>query len=326
MQNARILSSIAAAILLIAFAVAAGAESQPSLVERLGFPPNTKVLIINGDDFGMNHTTNVATLRALKMGGLTSTTVMAPCPWFLEAADLAKKNPQISVGVHTTLTSEWGHYKWEPVVGWKAAPSLCDERGYLLGEVPQVYLSAKLEDVEKEVRAQVDRALAAGIDVTHIDSHMGTMQYAPGYHELYIKIAKSYNLPCRIAGHDLMDKAAGGYLIEMADKLGVLHPEALYMGDPKTLEDTENYRKQQLADVAPGKVTELYIHCAEMTPEMESTTGSAKRRTADTEFFCDPKTREYIKSLGIELISYRELRYLQREGKPMPRVAGFGWE
>lgn len=297
-----------------------------TLVERLGFPPNTKVLIINGDDFGMNHATNESTEAALKCGGLTSTTVMTPCPWFMEAVDIAKKHPQANIGVHTTLTSEWGRYKWGPVLGQVGAPSLCDKMGYLFGDIQEVYLAATPEDVEKEVRAQIDRALAAGIDITHIDSHMGTMQYAPGYHKLYIKIAKAYNLPCRIAGHDIMDQFGGGYLIEEADKLGVLHPEVLYMDGPPSIEATESWWKNRLSEVQPGKVSEIYIHTGQLTPEMTATTGSAGRRTADTAFFSDPKTHEYIRSLGIELLSYRELRQLQREGKPLPRVAKYGWD
>lgn len=295
-----------------------------SLVERLGFPPDTKVLIINADDFGMNHSTNMATFRALRVGGVTSTTVMAPCPWLMEAVNIAKENPQMTVGVHTTLTSEWGKYKWGPVLGWKTVPSLCTDMGYFYEDTPFVYLNAKPEEAEKEVRAQIDKVIAAGVDVTHIDSHMGAMQYAPGYHEIYIKIAKDYNLPCRMAGRELMKKFGAEYLIDKADELGVLHPEELYMDGPSSIEETESWWKEILAKIPAGKVSELYIHCGELTPEMKATTGSAGRRTADTDFFCKPETREYIRSLGIELISYKELRYLQREGKPMPR-AKYGW-
>ncbi len=304
--------------------IAQDTQPKPSLVERLGFSPGTKVLIINADDFGMNHATNMATIRALRVGGVTSATVMVPCPWFMEAVKLVKENPKASIGVHTTLTSEWSSYKWGPVLGRTAVPSLCDEMGYFYGDVPFVYLNAKPEDVEKEVRAQIDKALLAGIDVTHIDSHMGTMQYAPGYHEIYIKIAKDYNLPCRMAGRELMKKYGGEYLIDKADELGVLHPDELFMDDPPSIEATESWWKERLSQIPAGKVSEIYIHCGELTPEMKATTGSAGRRTADTEFFCKPETREYIKSLGIELISYKELRYLQREGKPMPRVE-YGW-
>jgi len=323
MQNKSAFSVISA--LCCTLAAASSVAEGPSLVERLGFPADAKLLIINADDFGMNHATNQATIAALKSGGVTSATIMVPCGWFPEAATFARANPQAALGVHTVLTSEWGRYKWGPVLGREAVPSLCDPQGYFYTDVAAVYLHSKIEEAEREVRAQIDKALAAGIDVTHIDSHMGAMQYAPGYHERYLYIAKDYNLPCRVAGMDIMAQFGGERLIQLADELGVLHPDILFMGDPPNLEVTESWWKDRLAQVQPGKVTEIYIHCGEMTPEMRATTGSAARRTADTEFFSNPATHEYMRSLGIELISYRELRHLQREGKPMPR-AKYGWE
>lgn len=316
-------------LLCCGVALGEGAKLAP-LVERLGFAPGTKVLILNADDFGMNHATNEGTFKALQAGGMTSATIMVPCPWFMEAVKFAKEHPQANLGCHLTLTSEWNKYKWGPVVGWQAAPSLCDDLGYMFGEVPQVYLAAKMDDVEKEVRGQVDRALKAGIDVTHVDSHMGTLQYAPGYHELYLKIAKSYNLPCRMAGRALMKKYGGEYLCDKADEMGVIHPDELFQGtaenDPKDEAATDAWWKKRIAECEAGKVSEIFIHCGMDTPEMRETTGTALRRTKDAEYFSKPETLAYIKSLGIELVSYRELRELQRTGKPLPRVARYGWD
>ena len=297
----------------------------PSLVERLGFPADAKVLIINADDFGMNHTGTMATVGAMKTGGVTSTTLMVPCPWFPLGAELARENKAMNVGVHLTLTSEWGDYKWGPVLGPGAVPGLADKQGYLYPDVGWVYQHANLDEVERELRAQIDKALAAGVDVTHIDSHMGTLQYNPKYHEVYLKVAHDYRLPCRLAGRDLMTKALGGYLLDMAAELGVLGPEKLYMGDPESIEATEAFWSDQLRGLEPGKVSEMYIHCGADTPEMRATTGSWGRRTADTEFFSRPETLALIRELGIELLSYRELRHLMREGTPMPRVPGYGW-
>lgn len=318
---------------MFAFLTAALARAEATklapLVERLGFPAGTKVLILNCDDFGMNHATNQGTSKALASGGMTSATIMVPCPWFSEAVKFAKEHPQANLGCHLTLTSEWKVYKWGPVVGWKSAPSLCDNLGYMFSDVPAVYLSAKMDEVEAEVRAQIDRALTAGIDVTHVDSHMGTLQYAPGYHELYLKIAKSYNLPCRVAGRALMAQYGGEYLVDMADEMGVLHPDELFQGqpdnDPKDEAANDAWWKKRIGECEPGKVSEIFIHCGQDTPEMHATTGTALRRTADAEYFSRPETRAYIKSQGIELISYRELRELQRNGTPMPRVERYGW-
>jgi len=309
-----------------ALTLAAHAEGA-SLVERLGFKPDARLLIVNADDYGMNHATNEATEHALASGGVTSTTIMVPCPWYPMAVDFAKKHPTGNFGVHTVLTSEWSKYKWGPVIGVTAAPSLVDDMGYFHPDVPPLYLHAKIEDVNVEIRAQIDKAIKSGLDITHIDSHMGAMQYAPGYHKLYIEIAKEYNLPCRIAGRAMMEKFGGGQLIDYADQLGVLHCEELITDGPKETSDeaTAAYWKEQMANIPVGKVTEILIHCGKMTPEMEATTASAKRRTADTDFFANPETVKWIKEQGIELISYRELRELQRTGKPIPRVERYGW-
>jgi len=330
MKTARKFMQLFAAIALLAITPYATAENKEpdkkkSLVERLGFPPNARVLIINADDFGMNHATNVGTFKAMKAGGLTSSTIMVPCPWFLEAAQFAKQNPQANLGVHLTLTSEWKRYKWGPVAGRSAVPSLVDNLGYFYTDVLPVYFKAKLEEVEKEVRAQIQRALAAGIDVTHIDSHMGTLQYDLKYHELYIRIAKDYNLPCRIAGPDLMEPRGGGYLIKMAADLGVLHPDMLYLGDPNTLEDTQRFWSGRLKQLQPGEVSEIFIHCGQETHEMKATCGSWRRRSADTKYFSSRKWLDAIKAEGIYLISYRQLRQLQRTGKALPHKEFYGW-
>lgn len=310
----------------VSFLAHAEEEKGPSLVERLGFAPNARVLIINADDFGMNHATNEGTIKALKSGGITSATVMVPCGWFLGAAEFARRNPQANIGVHTTLTSEWGRYKWGPVLGCSVVPGLCDEMGYFHPEVTMIYAMSNPEEAAKEVRAQIDKALAAGIDVTHIDSHMGAMQYAAPFFEKYIRIADEYNLPCRLAGEDILGPLGMMYLLDLARELNVLGPERLFMGDPPTIEATESWWKARLAEVPEGKVSEIYIHAAIDTPEMRATTGSAARRTADTDFFRAPATLAWMREQGIELISYRELRHLQREGVPMPRVKHYGWE
>ena len=310
-------------MMLLSYALAA--EEKSSLVERLGFAKDAQVLIINGDDFGMNHATNVGTERALKAGALTSSTIMVPCPWFLEAADFARKNPQANLGVHTTLTSEWSKYKWGPVLGRTAVPGLCDEMGYFFEDVFAIYGIGEIDQAEQEVRAQVKQALDAGIDVTHIDSHMGAMQYSPDYFERFIRIAADLNLPCRLAGRDLLEPLGVVHLLDLAAELNVLGPEVLYMGDPSSLEETEAWFKNQIKNIPKGKVSEMYIHCAADEPEIFATTGSARRRIADTDFFSDPETLKWIQEQGIELISYRELKHLQQTGKPMPRTEKFGW-
>ncbi len=317
---------VCTAVLAMLTAASLHAAEQPSLVERLGFPKDAQVLIINADDYGMNHSTNVGTERVLKAGAVTSATVMVPCGWFPAAANFARNNPQANIGVHTTLTSEWGRYKWGPLLGCSEVPGLCDDLGYFFPDVFSIYAIGDIDQAEREVRAQIDRALAAGIDITHIDSHMGAMQYSPEYFERYIRIAADYNLPCRLASREMLEPVGAEGLLDLAAELNVLGPEVLYMGDPPTLEITEEWFKERMSNIPRGKVSEMYIHCAVDAPEIFATTGSARRRIADTDFFSDPATLEWIQEQGIELISYRELRHLQQTGEPMPRVDGYSWD
>ena len=137
------------------------------------------MLIINADDFGMCHDQNEGVIGGLQEGLFTSSTILVTCPWFEEAAEFARNNPGADLGVHLTLTAEWDSYKWGPVLGRRAVPSLVDERGYLWQTVAQVYEHARLDEAEAELRAQIEKALAAGIDVTHLDSIWGRCSCAP---------------------------------------------------------------------------------------------------------------------------------------------------
>jgi len=322
--------------------------SAQSLTERLGFAPDARVLIINADDFGMCHSANVGTIRAFTSGGVTSSTMMAPCPWFTESAQWAKEHPRASVGVHLTLTNEWGKYNWGPVLGWKTVPGLCDEHGYLVKEEWDIYSGENLDQAEAECRAQIQRALDAGWDVTHIDCHMGCLQYDPRYLPVYLKLAKEFNLPCRMPSKETITEkfhqvlAAGAVPLpkEMQEpfiaayweamdefsKNGIITPDELVLDSPKNVADTERFWKETIQNQKPGTVMELYIHCADDSEEMKQFSGSQKQRYRDTEFFSDPKTQEWIRAQGIELISYRELRELQRTGKPLPRIEYGPWD
>src|SRR5271163_3925138 len=150
------------------------ASETKSTAQRLGYAADARVLILNADDFGMCHDQNEGVMRGLMEGLFTSSTILVTCPGFEEAANFARNNPDADLGVHLTLTAEWDNYKWGPVLGRHAVPSLVDDRGYLWQTVAQVYEHARLDEADDELRAQIDTAHAAGIDATHLDSHMGT--------------------------------------------------------------------------------------------------------------------------------------------------------
>jgi len=304
---------IFSAIFLFFNVVVLNAEEPKSLVERLGYDKNAKLLIINADDFGMCHSANMGTFKGFEAGGLSSATIMTTCPWFKEAAFWIKEHPQYDVGVHTVLTSEWNAYKWGPVLGW-TVPSLCTPEGYFPKDVMEMYAQGDMEEVEQEIRAQVDRALNAGIDVTHIDSHMGTMQLEPKYLTVYANIAKEYNVPCRMPSRDEIEKLyrMGKFYDELFPNQGIVCPDELLRGSAPKVSETEAFWKERLSNLKPGKVTEIFIHCADDSPEMKAMSSSQGIRYAETEFFSNPKTIKWLKDQGITVISYRKLRDLQR--------------
>lgn len=286
-------------------------ERSRSVAELLGYPADARLLIINADDFGMCHAENVATIAGLEQGAFCCSTVMVPCAWFEEAAAFARRMPTADIGVHITHTSEWETYKWGPVSGASAVPTLVDNRGNFYPNVPALYAHARLDEVELETRAQVDKALGSAIDVTHLDSHMGTVQLDVNYHDLYIRLAADYRLPIRMAGRAFMHDMGLGQIVDHADRLGILSPDHFWYGGPQDPEDTPAYWTNVLRHLRPG-VSELYVHAAVDEPEMRAISDAWAQRVADYRFFTAPSTRILIRDLGITLIGYRALRDVQR--------------
>jgi predicted glycoside hydrolase/deacetylase ChbG (UPF0249 family) len=286
-------------------------ERTQTVAQLLGYPDDARLLIINADDFGMCHAENVATMSGLQQGAFGSSTIMVPCPWFDEVVAFARRVPEVDLGVHITHTSEWASYRWGPVAGRSVVPSLVDPLGYFHRNVESLYARARLDEVEVETRAQIDRALAAGIDVTHLDSHMGTVQLDPDYHDLYVRLAGEYRLPIRMASRSGLRSLGMGRIIEQADRLGVLSPDHFWYGGPPAPEATAAYWSNLLRTLKPG-VTELYVHAALDAPEMRAVTDTWAQRVADFEYFAAASTRVLLDELGIVRLGYRPLRELQR--------------
>jgi predicted glycoside hydrolase/deacetylase ChbG (UPF0249 family) len=155
------------------------------LAVRLGFRATDKILIIIINDAGMSHAANRAVMQGLESGLTTSATVMVPCSWFYEIATYAKAHPKADLGVHLTLTSEWKFYKWGPVASKDKVKNLLDIDGNLWPHVEDVYAHSNPQEAETEARAQISKALKAGIDITHLDSHMRTLHFRPDFHQVY---------------------------------------------------------------------------------------------------------------------------------------------
>jgi len=146
-----------------------------TIAERLGYAPDAKLLIIHADDLAVAHSEDSASFDALDKHAVTSASIMVPCPWLSEVAEYAKAHPDADLGLHLTLTSEWKSYRWGPVASTNTVPSLLDPSGYLWPDTPQALGALKPAEVEREIRAQIERANAFGIHPTHLDSHMGTL-------------------------------------------------------------------------------------------------------------------------------------------------------
>ncbi len=315
-KNIRRVSTAVLTAVLIAIPLAHTSYAQragASLSERLGFAATDKILIINVDDVGGSHAANVATIDALENGLATSATIMVPCPWFPEIAAYAKAHPERSFGLHLTHTSEWKTYKWGPVASKSDVPGLVDPQGYLWPDIMNVYRHSTPEQAYIEARAQIKKALDAGIDVTHLDSHMGALQYNDAYFQVYRRLAKEFNVPIRMGSQEVLAAAGGGHQRGQLDSDGVVYPDYLIHGGPNKGEPVTDYWKRMLNALKPG-VTELYIHASRAGEEIQHITNSWKDRAAEYELFTrDPEIRRILETQGVKRIGYRALRDLQRK-------------
>ncbi len=156
---------------------------------------STKYFLIRCDDFGMNHSVNMAINKVIDSGIPFSTSVMFACPWYQEAVDILKENPQVGVGIHLTLNSEWQNYKWGPILGKAGVPSLVDDRGHFFPSRSTLFANnPKFEEIEKELRAQIERAFSTGIRIDYLDYHMGAAVETPEFRKLVESLAKEYKL------------------------------------------------------------------------------------------------------------------------------------
>ena len=308
--------------------VSAAEVPRRSLAERLGYGGTDRLLIINGDDAGMCQAANAATIECLETGLMTSATVMVPCPWFPALADYARSHPRLDLGIHLAHTAEWKFYRWGPVAPRDQVPGLVDPDGYLWRSIEEVYAHSSPDEALIEGRAQVRKALAAGIDVTHLDSHMGTLQYDPRYMETYLQLAVEFDLPVRMASQSTLEKFKQPTLRTRFAERGILFPdEFVYEELSEEPKDVKGFWLRVLGNLKPG-VTELYIHAAEPTDELKAITGSWKTRGEEyAAFATDADVRRAIETAGIIRIGYRPLRELQRrEGgvkkTPAPGTGG----
>ena len=276
----------------------------PSLAERLGYAPDDKLLIVNCDDLGSSASANRATAAAFAAGTATSATLMVPCPW---ALDGVAKGAAGGVGVHLTLTCEYPGYRWRSLTG---AASLHDAQGYMPASTREVWAKADLDAVRAECRAQIDQAYAWGVDVTHLDGHMGAMTLEPRFFAIFLEMAQAYDLPVRMT--TLRQEPDLGFPARaLAAQRARLHPDhtATTWGRPSREAFTTI-----LSKLRPG-VTEVFLHPVEDGPELRGydlKEKEAQIRVDDHALLGAPDLPALIADAGARLISFAPLRDLMR--------------
>lgn len=227
-------------ILLAVFALYAIAQQTKTYAEKLGWPKGAKVLILHVDDAGMSHDSNDGVEQATSKGVATSTSVMMPCPWVPEIVQYKKEHPDLDAGLHLTLTSEWDNYRWGPLAGKANVPGLVDKQGCLYASVAAVYFTATPEEIDKEIRAQLDRALAMGFKPTHLDSHMGTLFAKEAFLDKYLKLGIEKQIPVMFPGGDDLFYRAEAKAATIAEmKRKGTYQEGMAIADPAPLARTK---------------------------------------------------------------------------------------
>lgn len=274
-----------------------------SLAELLGYSPDDRLLIINCDDLGSSYSANVGCYDALRGGAATSATLMVPCPWAREAAARYRGE---DIGVHLTLNAEWDLYRWGPITH---APSLLDGDGGFPRTIEDVWDHADLDELRRELRAQIERAILWGFDVSHLDSHMGALQLKAEFFDVYLDLAVEFRLPIRLSGAS-SQQAIGFPFRELAAEQGVLFPDHLVVvrNGVGSRSDVET----AVADLRPG-VTEIFVHPAIDTDELRAFAPDWEGRV-DDHAMVGPggDLRERLERDGVHLVGYRALRDAQR--------------
>ena len=261
--------------------------------------PAPATLIIRTDDIGMSHSVNMAMQRLVETGLPMSVTVMFACPWYQEAVDILKRHPEVSVGVHLTLNSEWKYYRWGPVAGSEAVRSLVDSNGYFFSSAATLHQNNPvLAEVEKELRAQIDRALRSGLKIDFVDPHMGTALAYPEFREVTERLARDYSLGIM------------GYFGETMDS-----PQ--YWAAPKKKADSLVAFVNRLQPGVTVVVTHVGLDDAELGSLLDMNTSQplpdmSKNRQGELDALTSRRFSRALKARNVELITFRDL--ISRQG------------
>ena len=293
---------------------AATPATTKTLVERLGYPADTKLLIVHADDLGMAHSINLASIKALETGLVSSGSIMIPCSWLPEIADYARSHPEADLGLHLTLTSEWGLYRWGPVLGKEQVPSLLDRDGYLYLTETEAAAHINPKEAEAEIRAQIARAKALGIQPTHLDSHMGTLYQNQALFETLFRVAHDNKLLIRVSKEWF---ALAPFLPSLLGPDDVVVNSVISIEPSVTPDGWSKFYVDAIKNLQPG-ITEMIVHLAYDNEEMKGVTFAhpnwgSEWRQRDFNFVTSDAFRKLLNENNVKLTTWREVGKLMKK-------------
>ncbi|WP_409014357.1 polysaccharide deacetylase family protein [Dyadobacter sp. CY326] len=321
---------------LILLSSALMAQTAETYAEKLGYPKGKKVLIIHVDDVGMSYESNQGAIKAIRNGVANSLSVMMPCGWVPGFVNYWKENKDLDAGLHLTMTSEWKDYRWAPLAGKPKVKGLVDPEGAMWRSVADVVKNASADEVETEIRAQLERARTMGFEPTHMDSHMGTLFATPEFMERYLKVGMQEKIPVMFpGGHNTSIKAEEKMIADQFEMTQTIGKQLWNAGLP-VLDDLENtsygwkgpengdksekalqkYKTEKyinaIKNLKPG-LTMVIMHCTIHTEVFPHVSDSWPTREGDYLAMIDPELKKYIEKEGIILTTWREA--MQRRQK-----------
>jgi predicted glycoside hydrolase/deacetylase ChbG (UPF0249 family) len=292
-------------------------HTNPAL-KKLGYSEHDRLVIIHTDDIGMCNASAQAFIELWQNGVITSGATMVPCAWFPKVAAYCRQNKNIDMGVHLTLTSEWENYRWAPISSTKVETGMIDAEGYFFRSAEETQFNGNVEAVQIELNSQVERAKAAGIEISHIDTHMMTVAH-PKFIMGYIQIAIENRVPFLFPrfddsgfmkiGLDQESASLAARYIEILEDQGmplVDNADGLELDKP---DNRMEYAKQKLSDL-PSGITHFVIHPSIETPELRGIAPDWRSRVADFNTFRDESIKHYLNNEGIQIIGYNALKKL----------------
>lgn len=306
------------ACVLFATSTPALPQAQPSrpaspaagkpLLERLGYPPDAKLLIVHADDLGMAHSINRASIKGLESGMVSSASIMIPCPWLPEIAAYARSHPAADLGLHLTLNSEWILYRWGPVLPKDRVPSLLDKSGYFYLTETEAAAHIDPKEAEAEIRAQIARARALGIQPTHLDSHMGTLYQNQALFETLFRVARDNKLLIRVSQEQF---AAAPFLPSLLGPDDVVMNSIISIGPDIPARDWSKFYGDAIKNIQPG-ITEMIVHLAYDDEEMrglafDHPNWGSEWRQRDFQFVTSDAFRKLLQENNVKLVTWREV-------------------